>query len=821
MTESATTAGLADAVEPVELSEPVEKAVAPPRGFAPSHPLSTRQAKILALFGIFLAVALGILVTGAGSLSSRPIDYYEDSLFQYSVASSANEAGLSATHPRLNAPLGADWRDFAIHTDLASVAQYWAISFFSDSPIQIVNIAYVLSYFWCALAFYFVATKLGARRAIAAGLAIGYPFTAYHFFRGIHHQFMSQYWTLPLLAWIAVVVAVGERGVSVSAHEAGPGGAWRAKLRTAWSSTGPQLAAAGFLCAINGAYYTVFAVFLLGLAVLIRVLRVRPALSFRHWRLPAWPLVGFALGGVTALLPSALLRAGDGVNPRTPSRMMADGDSFALRPSLLLAPVEDHRLGFFKDWADNLARSVGGGERQPMAIGLLASLGMVVAVLVLVARFRGASMSIATPARTQADTDAQARTGVPNLSTDPLLAVSALTVGFLMIALLVGVPGGLHWDISMAGFKLIRSWGRTSIVIATLALLVMALALSKVVDRLIGQRPSAGPRGPRSSADRALAAGATAVLLGSLMIWDQGPDWKVDSAQISEYRLSKRFYENLEAKLPEGTSVFYLPTVPFPEHWMGSLLYNPLEGVFYTRDLKFSSGGIAGRQSDWQENLREGPEELFAELKDAGFGAVIVDRRGFGDPQWFVDQYSSAPGVARVVEDEHRVALDISGVRDPEVRTGFDLVHQPTVSFLDGFNKAVDGYFAPSSDSNGPLQSFTHSAVIEFRNRTDQTYKACVRYELSATTDPPGGGSRTITVDGPGRAADRDAEFAAGDAERVAVLVDLPPGNTQWHLTVSGEPGFPGPGRRSSAAIRGFSMFGSFGRAPDCVVENP
>ncbi len=130
MTESATTAGLADAVEPVELSEPVEKAVAPPRGFAPSHPLSTRQAKILALFGIFLAVALGILVTGAGSLSSRPIDYYEDSLFQYSVASSANEAGLSATHPRLNAPLGADWRDFAIHTDLASVAQYWAISFF-------------------------------------------------------------------------------------------------------------------------------------------------------------------------------------------------------------------------------------------------------------------------------------------------------------------------------------------------------------------------------------------------------------------------------------------------------------------------------------------------------------------------------------------------------------------------------------------------------------------------------------------------------------------------------------------------------------------
>jgi hypothetical protein len=245
-----------------------------------------------------------------------------------------------------------------------------------------------------------------------------------------------------------------------------------------------------------------------------------------------------------------------------------------------------------------------------------------------------------------------------------------------------------------------------------------------------------------------------------------------------------------------------------------------LEGVFFTKDLKFSSGGIAGRQSDWQENLVEGPEELFAELKDAGFGAAVVDRRGFGDPQWFVDQYSNAPGVTVVAEDEHRVGLDISGVREPEVRTGFDLVHQPTVAFVDGFNKPVDGYFASSSDDQGHLQSFTHSGVIEFRNRTDSTYKACVRYEVEATTAPPEGGDRRVTLDAPGRAADRRFELSVGEPVREAVLVELPPGTTDWNFAVSGEAGEPSAGRRSSAAVRGFSMVGSFGRAPDCAASN-
>ena len=125
---------------------------------------------------------------------------------------------------------------------------------------------------------------------------------------------------------------------------------------------------------------------LLGLAVIFRLVSSRPALSLRHWRSAMWGLGGFGVGGVLALLPSALLRMSDGVNTRTPSRNLSDGDMFSLRPALMFAPVADHRFGPFSEWAANIARMVPGGEREAMSIGTAASLGVVLAIVLVVAR---------------------------------------------------------------------------------------------------------------------------------------------------------------------------------------------------------------------------------------------------------------------------------------------------------------------------------------------------------------------------------------------------------------------------------------------------
>lgn len=72
-----------------------------PLGYRP--PGGARRTLLLIAMA-WVVVALGMAVTSAASVKSDPIDYYEDSLFQYGAASLANEGGLTATHPRMNAP---------------------------------------------------------------------------------------------------------------------------------------------------------------------------------------------------------------------------------------------------------------------------------------------------------------------------------------------------------------------------------------------------------------------------------------------------------------------------------------------------------------------------------------------------------------------------------------------------------------------------------------------------------------------------------------------------------------------------------------------
>lgn len=725
----------------------------------------------LAAFGVVVAaVATGMVMTNAVSLTSRPIDYAEDSLFQYGVASAVNEAGLSAAHPRLNAPFGADWRDFAIHTDLASIVEYRVLAVFSDDPIQIVNLAYAASFFVCAAAMFWALRRFDVDRWLAAGVSIGYPMLPYHFFRSIHHQFMAQYWTLPVLAVVAYQVAFDERPM---------------RHRAPW-----KLAAASAVLALNGAYYTVFGAMLLSLAALVRMIRLAQILP-RSWReasgmigrsvrRPAVAFVAFGVAAVIGVAPSALARLQDGTNYRTPARSIGDGDQFGLRTTLMATPVEGHRLAPLRALSETVARLVPGGERQAMAIGAVALVGLVLSAGLVALRTVGRRDRLDSASR----------------STIRSTRAAALCVGFFVAALVLGSPGGLHWLGSIAGFGLIRSWGRASVVIATLSLVTLALWANGRWVRL------------ERAANAKFWLPLLAVALGAFMVWDQQPTRTTSSQQRREYAAAKSFYGDLEAELPKDAAVFMLPVVPFPEHWVGSLLYQPIEGVFFTDTLRFSSGGIAGRQSDWQETLLEKPAELFAQLKDAGFSAAVVDRRGFGDPDAFVAEYSAAAPV--LLEDSERVAFDLRGAGVPQIRRGDDLIHQPTLMFAAGFNERLDGLFPGSSDSSGGFQAFVEDADLEFRNRQDQVFNACVRFRLESA-----GGDRTVSIRSSAGGPDEEFRVADGEARDVALSVALAPGTTTWTFHTDGRAVIEGA-RRSSVRVRGAYLDGRFGRPPAC-----
>lgn len=737
-------------------------------------------APMVAALVVVAVVIAGVLATHGASLGTRPIDYQEDSLFQYGVASSANEAGLSATHPRLNAPFGADWRDFAIHTDVASLTQYWVISWFSDSPVQIVNVAYFLSYLWCALVFLWAARRLGARWWIAAGLAVGYAFLPYHFFRGIHHQFMAQYWTLPIVAVLAVEVVTGTRLIAPRLRR------WhRAVL----------LVALAAVCGLNGAYLSFFSLMLLGLASAAALLHRRGG-----WRATLWRVVpaigGLCLGIVLGVMPSAVLQASDGPNYRTPARSLGDGDLFALRPATLLSPVQGHRFSPLANLAATINRLVPGGEKEPMAVGTVAVAALALALLLALRGWAAA----ADPA------DDSTATRVDRTGSRQLTALVGVTLGFTFAALTVGISGGLHWDLGIGGFALIRAWGRTSVVIATLALLVGAVWVSQRRRADLGTlaRSRLGPAGT------AVAMVLPAALVGGAMVWDQYPTRVTPPQQLDEFAQAQRFFHSLETKLPAKSAVFQVPVVPFPEHWLGTLLYQSLEGVFFTKTLRFSGGGIAGRQADWQEMLLAQPPELFAELHDAGFSAVIADRRGFSDSQPFLNQYGAVPGVRVLLDDGVRVAYDIRRVGPPTVRSGFDLVHQPIFSFGPGFNERLDGFFPSNADDQGGFASMTSKGTVVIRNRTNRVFRACVSFDVTSQD------RHDVTVDTGSPSSDQEFTVDPSSPAHRVIRTTVAPGTTEWTVSATGTPVPNGSGDRSLIKIRKFVLNGSFDRSVTC-----
>jgi phosphoglycerol transferase len=157
---------------------------------------------------------------------------------------------------------------------------------------------------------------------------------------------------------------------------------------------------------------------------------------------------------------------------------------------------------------------------------------------------------------------------------------------------LIAPVGGLCFTVAVAGFSQIRGWDRMAVVIGFLALAALALTAEARLPARGGRR-------------RSLAAVAAVGIVVAVGLFDQVPgNAGIDYETSRAYEeTDRRFIAQMEQALPSGAMVFQLPVVPFPEtassEAMG--LYDHLRGFFLgSNGLRWSSGGIEGRISDWQ-----------------------------------------------------------------------------------------------------------------------------------------------------------------------------------------------------------------------------
>jgi phosphoglycerol transferase len=103
----------------------------------------------------------------------------------------------------------------------------------------------------------------------------------------------------------------------------------------------------------------------------------------------------------------------------------------------------------------------------------------------------------------------------------------------------------------------------------------------------------------------------------------------------SENASDADFIKRIEATVPEGSMIFQLPYVPFPENQPVNQMqdYEHFRAYLHSKKLRWSYGAIKERETArWQMATANLPTDQFLETVSlAGFCGVYIDRKGYTD----------------------------------------------------------------------------------------------------------------------------------------------------------------------------------------------
>jgi len=202
------------------------------------------------------------------------------------------------------------------------------------------------------------------------------------------------------------------------------------------------------------------------------------------------------------------------------------------------------------------------------------------------------------------------------------------------VALLIATKGGVSRALEFTGLQGVRAWSRIAIVVAFASIAVFA----RLLDRLRVVMHRRHWRRPR------VVYSSFLVIVVVLGVLDQASPALMPNAtastRVKAWRADDAFVASLQRQLPRGAMVFQLPVVDFPEHGsVERMSAHDLikEGYLHSKTLRWSAGGVRGRDGEWQWPAAALPmRDLLRGLAAMGFSALMIDRYGFrnnGDKQ--------------------------------------------------------------------------------------------------------------------------------------------------------------------------------------------
>jgi phosphoglycerol transferase len=611
---------------------------------------NTNRTSILWAIAVALSALMvgGLTVGGAGFNIYAPLNYSGDSIFYLMTTQRLGEGTGYLINSRQGFPFGSQLFDF-VGSDWGNMLVLSGLYKASGSEAWANNVYFLIGFPLSALAAFWCLRRLGISNPTSATFSLLFAITPFHFLR-FSHLYFTWYFVIPLYCWFAFELFYSTD-----------------KLTARW----PLKAAALMGLAAFGVYYAWFGCLVLTMGAVLGWLRHRTAKPI----LAGVVAVAFVGAGVGAnLLPNMYLMRQLEKNTEIGHRLPFESELYGLKIIQLALPRPGHRLDELAAITANYGQTFPNvNENMTSALGFVGVVGF---FLVL------AGAIVYTP-RIQEQRRSQ------------LFMLGATTI----LLLLMATTGGFSALFSLLVTPLIRGWNRVSIFIAFLSLAGLAVAIECVRHRF-------APTG-RASVLAALGLAGIA----AFGIWDQtapGDRVAVQAAR-AEFRRDEVFFRKVEASLPEGSAIYQVPFMRFPEAEPKSGLgsYDLGKGFLHSQSLKWSYGIAAGRHgSDFLEDLSAQPISIQLEAaRFLGFSGFLVDRRGYADRGKAVEAEAVSGRLAGTapIEDEGKNLAFYSLQSLPEASSP-DQLSPETKAWLERWKVSkVDGSLTLPAQSPAPI----------------------------------------------------------------------------------------------------------------------
>lgn len=636
---------------------------------------------------------------------SIPFNYSGDGLFTEAEIKGIVDNGWFVHNQFLGAPFGLNMYDYP-NSDGLILLFIKVISYITSNVPLIINLTYILTYVLTTILALYVFRQFGISVTVSMVLGLLYSFLPYHFWRSEGHFFLSFYFQVPLLMMVTFWVMKREFVFGVGALS---------NLKNLLRQR--KFLISILICLISssmGVYYAFFACFFLLVAGVITMVKDRSV----NQMIVSLVLVSvLGIGVVVNLAPDLLYVHYNGVNTEVALRSPADAELYGLKITQLLLPVTDHRIKALSDLKaryNAVAPLV--NENDSTTLGIVGSIGFLILIAV----------------------------GIFGRKNDQSWEILKQLATLNLSGILLATIGGFSSLFALIISPEIRAYNRIVVFIAFMSLFAVGLIIDKLLQFI-------------NATDKRRWVKYLAYILPMLVlvvgIYDQTnlvhgiPDY---GGIKSEYNSDGKFVKLIEGSLPQGSMVFQLPYIPFPEYPPVNKIvpYDLMRGYLHSSNLHWSYATMKGRAGDaWYKEVSEQPvSELLKTISLSGFNGIYIDRYGYIDQaNSLIKDISNRLGEQPTYSENQRLAFFSllkfnSLLKMDYTPRGYGLAKEEALSPLSILWKG--GFYDLETSSQGTWHWCSSTGELELDNFSDKS--KIVKLQMSLASGYPDKSHLTI-----------------------------------------------------------------------------